>query len=207
MRTEQLRFGTLALELLLVDELERYVDRNALLRDSGAAEPPYWAHLWTASRALAKHIAERNDWTGLRVADVGCGLGLLGVLAALKGAEVVAMDVAAEAVAMTRANAALNGCRVSVRQADLRQVVGETFDRCLAADVTYDPALQEALAEFLARHLAADGIAWCAESVRTRDAGFQRACEARGLRVTETEMIEIEEERPVAVRLSEIARG
>jgi SAM-dependent methyltransferase len=206
-RVEHLRFGAHSVRLLVVDKLELFLDRDALLRDADAAEPPYWAHLWTGSRALARQIAQRDDWRGKRVVDIGCGLGLLSVIAALQGAEVTAIDTATEAVSMTRANAELNGCGVSALQADLRQGVAEAlFDHCLAADVSYDRGLQEALAAFLDRHLASGGIGWCAESVRTRDTAFREACEARRLRVSEIELSEIEDRRPVAVRIARITR-
>jgi predicted nicotinamide N-methyase len=191
-----------------VDALERYVDREALLRDANAPEPPYWAHLWTASRALANHVASVASWQGKRVIDIGSGLGLLSVVAALKGADVTAIDMAPEAVAMTSANAALNGCRVSATVADLRKDrMDSGFDYCLAADVTYDPSLQNALAAFFARHLAADGIGWCAESVRTHDRGFREACVANRLRVDEIEVTEVEDGRPVTVRIAEVRHG
>ena len=38
--------GTVAVSLYRVSHLEDLVDREALLRDDVAAEPPYWAHLW-----------------------------------------------------------------------------------------------------------------------------------------------------------------
>jgi predicted nicotinamide N-methyase len=206
-RTEVLRFDTLSVRLLVVDHLERYVDRESLLRDAHAAEPPYWAHHWPASRVLAKLVAARDGWAGKRVIDIGCGLGLPAVVAALKGAVVTAVDTAPEALVMTRANAELNGSTISVACCDLRRsAFNATFDFSLAADITYDPALQHALAEFLARHLSPDGMAWCAESVRTLDQGFRVACEARGLDVVESEIVETDEGRAVAVRLSEVRR-
>ncbi len=204
-RVEYLRFADQTVRILVVDQLERIIDREALLRDADAAEPPYWAHLWTASRALAAVAAAQQDWAGKRVVDIGCGLGLPAVIAALRGGIVTAVDTAPAALAMTQANAALNDCAISVVQADLcRPAFGTAFDVALAADVTYDPTLQQALAAFLAANLTRDGTAWCAESVRTHDPAFRRACEGCGLRVAETEVAVTDEERPIHVRLSEI---
>ena len=42
----ELTVGSRVLTLLRVKDLERYVDRAALLKDE-TEEPPYWAHLWT----------------------------------------------------------------------------------------------------------------------------------------------------------------
>src|SRR6185436_8836923 len=70
----ELRFGDTSVSVAVPIELERHVDAEALLRDAEAPEPPYWLHLWTGSRALARTVAERGGWQGLRVADVGCGL-------------------------------------------------------------------------------------------------------------------------------------
>jgi predicted nicotinamide N-methyase len=204
-RIERWQIDALSVRMVVVDQLERFVDRDALLSDPSAAEPPYWAHLWTASRVLAGVVAKQASWAGMRVVDIGCGLGLPGVVAAIRGAVVTAVDIAPQALAMTRVNAELNGCKVSVVRGDLcRPPFGATFDFGLAADITYDPALQRALAAFLAAHLSPHGAAWCAESVRTLDPGFRRACQAQGLRVVESEVLALDEERPVPVRVSEI---
>lgn len=190
--------------LLVIERLEDYVDAGALLRDANAPEPPYWAHVWPGSRALARRVA-RIECAGRRVVELGCGLGLAGIVAARRGARVTLVDSAAPGVQFARANGALNGCRVAVVRSDLRQAgIRGTFDYCLAGDVTYDPNLQSALAAFLRRHLAPTGRAWCAESVRTFDRGFRRACAAHGLRVIESEVRECDEQREVPVRLTEV---
>lgn len=49
------------------------------------------------------------DLTGKRVLDQGCGTGVLGIFAAKRGAEVVAVDIDDKSVVNTRENAALNG--------------------------------------------------------------------------------------------------
>ena len=210
---------SLRLPLLVVQHLEAYVDTQRLLRDQHAPEPPYWAHVWPGSRYLARLMAN-TPCTGRRVVDIGCGLGLAGIVAGLRGAAATLVDTAGEGLQLARANATLNGLipdhcgraengsgrgRVTVVQTDVRRPgLRGRFDCVLAADVTYDPALQRALAIFVAEHLAPYGRAWCAESVRTFDQGFRQTCEAQGLRVTESVVRERDEEREVPVRLTEV---
>ena len=68
------------------------------------------------STRLAVAAIEDLGVPGARVLDVGCGSGVLAVVAALLGAaEVVAVDVDPEAVAATEANAAANGVADRVR--------------------------------------------------------------------------------------------
>ena len=197
-------FDHLRVRLLVIDRLEDYVDTESLLRDPHAPEPPYWAHVWPGSRTLARMMAQ-VECAGQRVVDLGCGLGLAGIVAALRGAVVTLVDSADPSTQLARANAALNGCRVAVVQSDMRQPgIRGVFDYCLAADVTYDPTLQAALAVFLQQHLAPAGRAWCAESVRTFDQGFRHACAAHGLRVTESEVRECDAQREVPVRLTDV---
>jgi ribosomal protein L11 methylase PrmA len=79
--------------------------------------------------ALARHVR-----AGQRVLDLGCGSGVLAVAAARLGAvRVVAVDVDADAVDVTRANAARNGV-ADVVDATTASVadVPETFDVVVA---------------------------------------------------------------------------
>ena len=203
-RSVRCECGSLQVSLLVITRLDDYVDSEALLRDADAPEPPYWAHVWPGSRSLA-HWMSQAECAGRRVVDIGCGLGLAGIVAALRGAAVTMFDAARDAVEFTRANAALNGCRVNLLQTDIRcPGICGVFDYCLAADVTYDAGLQAAVASFIAAHLAPGGRACCAESVRTLDQGFRRACEAHGLQVTEREATELDEGRHVPVRLTDV---
>ena len=83
-------------------------------------------------RALAGRVAESSD--EISVLDVGCGTGVLSIVAALSGARSVrAVDISAEAVAATQANASLNGV-VSVIEVDdtLVSDVDGTFDVVVA---------------------------------------------------------------------------
>ncbi len=64
-----------------------------------------------------------------RVLDLGCGSGIVGLVAARSGSKVVAADLNPRAVAAARINAMLNQVAVEVRQGDLfASLTGERFD-------------------------------------------------------------------------------
>ena len=100
---------------------------------------PYWAELWPSSIALAREVSGLR-LEGLRVVELGCGLGLPSLVAARGGADVLATDWSPEALAFAVRNAALNG--VELRTARLAWAAPElpegSFDLVLAADVLYE---------------------------------------------------------------------
>ena len=97
---------------------------------------PYWAELWPAALGLAEALPARLD--GLRVVELGCGLGLPSLVAAARGAAVTAVDWAADAVELLDRNAARNGLRVGTERRDWREPWAERFDLAVAADVLYE---------------------------------------------------------------------
>jgi hypothetical protein len=49
-------------------------------------QDPYWAELWASAIAIAQIISEDPSLVnGKRIADLGCGLGVAGLTAALQG--------------------------------------------------------------------------------------------------------------------------
>ena len=73
------------------------------------------------------------DMTGLRVLDAGCGTGSLAVEAAVRGAEVVAIDVAAGLVDIARKRAPV-GLKIDWRSGDMLSPDLGTFDHVVAMD-------------------------------------------------------------------------
>lgn len=83
---------------------------------------------------MIEFIAE-TDWHGLQVVDMGCGTGILGILAAKEGAAgVLAVDYDDWACANARENVARNGLtdRVTVVQGSSGQLAGLRVDAVLA---------------------------------------------------------------------------
>jgi predicted nicotinamide N-methyase len=121
------------LSLLRPPAPDALIDEAAFARDEFL---PYWAELWPAATALAEALPGRLD--GVRVAELGCGLGLPSLVAAARGATVTAMDWAEDAVELLRRNADRNGLSVRAEVRDWRDPWPERFDLVLAADVLYE---------------------------------------------------------------------
>src|SRR6185437_7548187 len=113
---------------------------------------PYWAELWPSGVALAQHVAAR-DLRGRRVVELGAGLGLPSLAAALRGADVLATDWAEDAVALLAANAARNGVtlRAEVARWDEPERFEAGWDLVLAADVLYEQRNADQLCALLPR--------------------------------------------------------
>ena len=142
LRDETIRVGETELVLRRPVSPEALIDDDAFATDEFL---PYWAELWPAATALAEALP---DVAGLRVAELGCGLGVPSLVAAARGAEVTATDWSADAVDLLRANADRNGLRLSAEVRDWRRPWAERFDLALAADVLYE---QRNVAPVLAR--------------------------------------------------------
>ena len=120
------------LALLRPEAPEALIDEDAFEHDEFL---PYWAELWPAALALAEALP---DVRGLRVVELGCGLGVTSLVAAARGAEVVATDWAEAAIALLRRNATRNGLDVQAVVRDWREPWHERFDLAVAADVLYE---------------------------------------------------------------------
>jgi predicted nicotinamide N-methyase len=143
--SETIRIGDVALVLVRPEEPESLLDEEAFANDEFL---PYWAELWPAGLALAHALPD--DLDGVRVVELGCGLGVPSLVAAARGARVTAIDWASDAIALLRENAARNELTVDAVPADWRVVNGR-FDLALAADVLYEARNVEPLADLLSR--------------------------------------------------------
>ena len=92
----------------------------------------------------------RNGSTGCASSSSAAASGVPSLVAAARGAQATAIDWAAEAVELLRANAARNGLSVTAERADWR-AFGGAFDLALAADVLYEERNVEPLLELLPR--------------------------------------------------------
>ncbi|MEP6811610.1 MAG: 50S ribosomal protein L11 methyltransferase [Actinomycetota bacterium] len=113
---------------------------------------PYWAELWPSGVALAAVVAAL-DLRGRRVVELGAGLGLPSLAAALGGADVLATDWAHDAISLLRANAARNGITLRAERVRWNEpeplLRGAPWDVVLGADLLYESRNAAQLLELL----------------------------------------------------------
>lgn len=102
---------------------------------------PYWTVFWRSGVTLAREL-NGTELRGLRVVELGCGLGVPSIAAARAGATVLATDASAEALTLLARNARADGVSLETAQVDWGkpdELVGRgPFDLVLAADLLYE---------------------------------------------------------------------
>ena len=178
MREERILLAGHDLSISRPDDPESLIDEGRFDRDEFL---PYWAELWPSGVALADYVGELQI-DGKRVLELGCGLALPSLAAALAGADVVATDWAPEAVALVLANAAANGLRVESAVLSWGSVASEVgrFDLVLAADVLYEERNALPLLALLEETIATGGEALVADPGRRHAAAFFNGARAAG---------------------------
>jgi predicted nicotinamide N-methyase len=178
-RRERVVVGGRALDLLVPDDADALLDEEAFRHEEFL---PYWAELWPSGVTLARALAGRA-LRGRRVLELGCGLGLPGLVAAAAGARVVATDWSQDAIAALRENAARNRLALDAVVCDWAEppaaLADAPWDVVLAADVLYERRNVAPLLVFLARALAGGGEALVADPGRPPAGAFVAAARPR----------------------------
>jgi predicted nicotinamide N-methyase len=158
---------------------EDLIDEDAYARDERL---PYWAELWPSARVLARRVGV-VALRGARVLELGCGLGLPSLAAALAGGRVLATDWSPDAIAFAARNARANGLRVETAVAAWREpdalVARGPWDLVLGSDVLYEPRNGDQLEALLPRVLAPRGRVWLADPRRPAAVYFHERMEPR----------------------------
>jgi predicted nicotinamide N-methyase len=171
---------------------------------------PYWAEVWPSAPVLATRLAERGV-SGLRILELGCGLGVTGLAAAGLGAAVTATDWAPDALELLARNAARNGVGLAVRRLDWFAAVdgplfadpgppppADGWPLVVAADVLYEARNRGPLLATLDRVVAPGGEAWIADPGRPPAGTFWTLARVAGWDV---EKLESREDEGATVRI------
>jgi predicted nicotinamide N-methyase len=155
-----------ALQVLRPRDAEALLDEHAFEHEEYL---PYWAELWPSGVALARRVAVRA-LRGARVLELGCGLGLPSLAAALAGGRVLATDWSPQAIELLEHNAARNDAALETALVDWAApetiVARAPWDLVLAADVVYERRNVPLLLDLLPRLLHERGELWLADPGR-----------------------------------------
>ena len=182
------------------EETARIPNHPPLHTNFGEGEyVPYWTELWPAARMLAKVLAREPLPEGAEALEVGCGLGLPGVVALARGLRVTFSDYDPAALEFAARNARLNGhSAFGVRRLDWRAPPEDLrVPLVLGSDLIYEVSSVEPLVGLLGRvllpggaclltdlervsahhlrdRLAAEGLAFTTQTVRAGEPGGRR---------------------------------
>lgn len=140
--------------------------------EKASGEFPFWAHLWPSANALADALTkEKQICEGKSVLDLGCGLGLTGIMAAkLNANSVTFLDYDLEAIEFANHNCETNlapSSNLFFLNIDFRKLPkNKKYDIILVADLLYDEELCKELPQFLTDHLNGGGVALISEPKR-----------------------------------------
>jgi predicted nicotinamide N-methyase len=169
------------------DESESLLD-HPFVRSAFAADEylPYWVELWPAARMLAKAIMQQPWTPGLEALEIGCGLGLPGIVALSKGLRVTFSDYDATALRFAAENARLNGFHdFRTLQMDWRSPPANLrVPVLLASDLIYEQRNVEPLVALFKRLLAPDGLCLLTDQDRIPSAALRETLTAEGLEFT-----------------------
>ena len=167
-------------------ELDFYVVENIedLITDlSDEDKVPCWADIWPASYGVAEFIWENMDFReNETLMELGAGMGLPGIVAALKGVRVTLSDFNFQALELAAENARQNNVEVSIMQDDWRSFKRrDRYDYLLASDVLYDPKLNPFLGEIFVNNIKTGGKVIISHPERKATYEFLESWEERKL--------------------------
>ena len=144
---------------------------------------PYWADLWPSAQILANEVAIMR-LKGQRVLELGCGLGVVAIGAAMAGGTVTATDYYDDSLLFARLNVrATTGQSIATRMVDWSDMPADLgrFDVVLASDVLYEHRYASLVADAIARTLVRGGEAIVADPGRIALDEFREECADRGI--------------------------
>ncbi|MBL8878931.1 MAG: class I SAM-dependent methyltransferase [Phycisphaerales bacterium] len=206
MRT--IRIGRRDYEIIGPANYDQLIDTAAVAERFARDEYlPYWAEFWPAARVMAERLLEWGPAGSAprpTVLELGCGLGLVGLIAADLGYPTTMTDYDDDSVAFAEENIRRN--RIS--NATARTLDWTTFDptmefdRIIACEVLYEDRHIAPIARFIQNHLRPGGFALVCDTGRRPADAFSEAVGACGLAVRiERDSVPRPGENPLPIRL------
>lgn len=164
---------------------------------------PYWADLWPSAQVLGKALAQKS-WPDLETAnaapkalEIGCGVGLPGIVALSLGFEVIFSDYDTAALDFVERNAIANGFeQFETLGLDWRVPPTLKVDLLLASDVIYEQRNIAPLIHLLKVVLNAKGTCLLVDPNRPWQKQFRQSLGAANLSFTTTAMLHPRKDNP-----------
>jgi len=183
--TSTFTIGQRAIQLVRPADPDRLLDDPEVLAWNREDDyMPYWAYMWPGAYLLAEAV-ERESWPeGTKALEIGCGLGLAGLVALGRGLRVRFTDYDEAPLQFVNQSAEANGfepAAYSTARLDWRELPDECYPVILGADVLYESRLVPMVADLLAKLLEPEGVALIAGPYRVATEGLRDCLEERGL--------------------------
>lgn len=167
-----------------LDELlEELVAKNSNHIDIKDERLPYWAEIWPSAIGLAKFILENLVFTPeMKVLEIGCGVGLAGIAAKIKGANILLTDYQPDALRFCEMNWLLNlGFAPNTLLLDWRKPnLKREFQYILASDIVYEERYFQPVIELFQKLLHRAGHIFLSEPNRSVTKKFFKMLQEAG---------------------------
>ncbi len=157
---------------------------DVLQRHEQTGYMPYWTYLWPAAEVMARWLDAGHVPLEDPVLELGCGTGLVGLVAAWRGHTVAFNDYDPLAVATALFNARRHGLN-DVRGAvfDWAAPPAMQFATILGCEITYETSVHEPVVSAVDRLLAPGGTCWLGDAGRHCAGDFLETAERAGFEV------------------------
>jgi tRNA1(Val) A37 N6-methylase TrmN6 len=149
--------------------LEEFLDRQDIFRDF-----PLWIKIWEASFVLAEYLAGLDANAGKRFLEIGCGLGVVGIVSSSFGHHVTMTEYNKDALNFARANALLNqASNLEIRALDwVNPDIEGSFDYIVGSEILYREGDFQPILKLFRTYLKENGEVILAEGIRKTSMAF-----------------------------------
>lgn len=181
------------LNLISVRDTNDLLDRLDVDEFNKDERFPYWAEIWPSSIALSEYLCSKDIY-GKGLLELGCGVGVVGIVAALEGAKVLMTDYEEDALKFTRMNIEKNFTQamldplVVVKYLDWRTpALSRKFDLIIGSDLIYEQRNHEPILNIIKQYLREDGEAILTDPNRSTLEKFLKNADEFGFNVSRSE--------------------
>ncbi|MEE4113586.1 MAG: methyltransferase [Desulfobacteraceae bacterium] len=161
--------GGQTLRLFTPASIDRFINPDDVMDNF-----PLWAKIWEASGVLAGHLAGMPPDPTKTMLEIGCGLGMVGIVAARAGHRITMTERDPDALNFARANALANDCpEIAIERLDWNAPrMDGRFDMIVGSETIYKTEDIHGLEAMFDRYLNPDGSIILAEGVRRTGVDF-----------------------------------